>query len=200
MSKEDDNLYKGKMNFQYFRSPEDQAYLEMMVEERKKLPKKPPTTVQAASTQAILDCHSQGIFGKSFEGPININAQVKDDKGGIFINERPLLVEDIILIEGMRRGAKNELGTSQKSSVTEEKKERAIDAFIYTPPADLTDTEVLKVFTEMNKITPLTEVPTVNQLSWLKKLLNIFGCKGKGEAARRYSYAELQKILGRNKE
>jgi len=84
--------------------------------------------------------------------------QIRDKDGNIDIGERPVTIEEASHIESIRRRPKNSTGQSEKSSASDEKKEIAADAFMYSPGIefkDLTAEERQRI----TQIAPYSELP-----------------------------------------
>lgn len=137
------------------RNPEQRRYAEDMAALLSAIPRDRPTrtTVQCASTQAILDrdpaCDEEWFNRPWPESVIAQSRALRDAKSD---EERARLVNQIALdpvqvqvLEAHRRQSKNTLGQSELSGITEDAKRLAIDAFIHSPPAKLTPSERKKV-------------------------------------------------------
>ena len=76
------------------------------------------------------------------------------------VSKRPLDSQEVILVEGLRRASKNTVGTSDASSVDQEKRDKGIWAFTYSKPADPSIKELrrLKKLDEMEAVQP-SEAP-----------------------------------------
>lgn len=146
-----------KVNEDYTPSEEDIAYRQMLSKSRPRFDAIKPTTAQSASTQKILDAHAKGETLVQFKEPLP-DYHVRDENGDIFINERPLSVNEVVGYETLRRGAKNQLGESKKSVASEEQKEAARHAYTYSEPAPLTEVETEKL-TKMDAIKELNTMP-----------------------------------------
>lgn len=115
--------------------------------------KKPPTTVQAASTQRTLDRDpsldwewqnrplppAEKIYAKPLPKDFNDPKQMAE-----FVGAREVSAEEVILAETARRRSKNTIGQSELSATTPLLREKAIDAVHYTPPAKVTIEEIEK--------------------------------------------------------
>lgn len=145
------------------------AYVKRMVDELKAIPreKRPPTTTQEPSTVALLE--AQRLRPESEDAayialrrntPIAKEAQVRHADGTVNTGERHLNYQDVLLFEDNRKKARNTMGQSELSSVDAEKKEKAIQAFTYSKPAEpaAEDLKRLKSLTEMDAVMA-TEVP-----------------------------------------
>lgn len=154
--------------------PMNAAFMEMMVKELSKQPKKPATTTQCASTQATLnrpkeqdEAHFNRVIEKYWEPTTELGRKDFDPT-------------QVAIIEDLRRKSKNTLGASPYSSMTPESRERAIEAFTYTPPAALTPEQILKA--KQTHVTQITEYqPTPEDLeqvivetpkeTWVSKMM-----------------------------
>lgn len=175
-----------KIKYDYKRSPETQSYIDMMVASMPRRQKKSGTTVQSESTQKILarDPSLDEIHSKR---SIDLAAAHADR-----YYERPISAQEFNLIEGIRRKAKNTLGNSEKSSVPQEKRERAIEAFTYSQPIELSESEKQKI-TQLETVKELKELPIKNKKGLLEKFLAIFNRPI--ENTDTHSYAEMQAYM-----
>ena len=146
------------------------VYINEIVKERKKTQSKSISTIQSASTQKILDAHARGETLVSHKEPLDPSKYlVRKENGSIDVNERPLSVQEFVNYECMRRGAKNQLGESKLSASTEERA-KAIDAYLFTAPSDLTEIEKEKL-TKMTKIEELKKLPKeIKKSKWFDKV------------------------------
>jgi hypothetical protein len=160
---------------EYFES-KDPLYKELMVEALKaqRREKTTPSTEQSASTAAILarpESEDEKWRNRPFLSPEQIYAHGKIDQARMLVDEdyyrqvtgfRKVTEQEVNLIEGMRRQSKNTLGdavsTMGASSVSQESKERAINAFMYSPPAKLTPLETQNL-TELKKMLEPPKIP-----------------------------------------
>jgi len=110
--------------------------------------KRKPSTIQCASTQATLD-RDPRLDELHSKRSINIAAAQADR-----YYTRPISAEEYAACGGNK---KHGLGALTKSSVSDEKKEKAVDAFIYSQPAPLNEVEVM----ELTKIEPIIEVKKI---------------------------------------
>lgn len=150
------------------------VYAEQMARELAAIPreKKPPTTTQAASTQAILS-RDPSQDEHHFNRPLPLNWKARPDllPDGIDFNTlseaekdsivaaRKVSAEEIRVEEQRRRGSKNTLGDAVSegaTSVSPESRDRAIDAFYYSPSSELThhEKEKLKALTPYSPLPP----------------------------------------------
>lgn len=146
---------------------ENKDYRKSMVKELSKLPKRPVSTVQCASMQAIIerDPSLDSIHSKRMIDPIKAFA----DKNYV----RPMSVSEITTYESMRDTPKNQLGQSEKSATTPDRRENAIQAYIHTPPVPLTESQI-KNLTKLTKIKELEELPKEQKLSIFEKIRSWF--------------------------
>lgn len=179
------------------RSNESFAYTETLVEGLKARPKekKQGTTIQAASTQKVLDMTDSELMeyrNRSLDLDKAINkdfithalAHPLDDP----LDARKISVHEFNIYEGMRRGSKNNLGASDKKGFSEEKRQRTIEAFTYSKPAPLTHIELEKV-TRIDPITELKKLPPEKRSTFWDKFKSLF--EGKPDLRETRSYAEM---------
>lgn len=161
-------------NRPYFRTLEEHLYFEALVRQlRKDNPKRPPTTVQAPSTQRTLD--RDPLLDFEYQNrPLptnwkaNPNAKTIDES----VAKRDLDPHEISHFESVRRRPKNSQGESQKSATTPERHTRAVESFIYSPPAQVTKREVEEraVNLVQYKTEPMKEV--WKPMPWWKALIH----------------------------
>lgn len=82
------------------------------------------------------------------------------------VGERSLGIQEFIVCKGMQRAEKNTIGASTKSSVDEEKRERGINAFTYSQPAEITKDDIKRItnLTEIKSEPPAIEKPKKKSL------------------------------------
>lgn len=155
----------------YDQSFED--YKKRMYEAGKDRPKRPASTLQCASMQAIID-RDPSKDAEHWNRPIPVNAQIKDSTGEVYVAERQTTIEEVKVVEEYRRKSKNTFGdavsSNQGSSVTESKRVSASSAFTCTPPAILNPEDHLKIV----GIEPIkSEVPIgdleIQKQGWFEK-------------------------------
>lgn len=112
----------------------------------------PPSLKQSPSTQATLDRDPSLDKFHSKRG-YDLEKIIVDHT-----IEREIPPDQFIAYESMRRGIKNSLGCSYKSATTLEKKHRAVEAFVHTPPAPLTE-EQKENLTKLEAIKELESLP-----------------------------------------
>lgn len=170
-----------KINLDYKKTEESIRYLKRMVTELSKFPRKHGTTTQCESTQKIQS-RVPSLDELHSKRSIDL-AAAHADKYYV----RPMTVDEILLIEGMRYGIKNTLGQSEESATTIERREKAIHAFTYSKPAPLNEVEIEKL-TQLVPIEELTEMPRTP--TWFEKILDKFNPKS--DVVEPLSYYERQ--------
>jgi len=159
-------------------------YVKRMVEETLKGPRPGPvipTTIQAKSTQATLDRdpkddakHIERLFGPMPEGWKAVpDADMETEEGRAKgVAKRELGIDEVLLIEDTRRKPKNSVGQQETPTLTPEAKQRAVEAFTYSKPADLSlePAERLKNITKLEEIvnTPLEPEPPKKKGLWTR--------------------------------
>lgn len=127
------------------------AHVKRMVDELKAIPRQkiPPTTTQAPSTQALLDAQKARpewedakYIREKWAKDFPEHTQVRNPDGSIDVGERPVSINEALLVENTRRAQKNTIGQSTESSVSGEKRQRGIEAFTYSEPANLSNAEL----------------------------------------------------------
>lgn len=156
------------------RMPGQAAYVESVVAQLKalKIQKKPASTVQCASTQATLD-RDPAKDEEHWNRPLPAEVVEKNKQlveayraGDLsmldkLVEARNISPEEFNIVEGLRRSFKNNLGQTSQSSASEYALRKAIDAFLYSPPAELTPEERKRI-SEMKPYAPLPEsIPEV---------------------------------------
>jgi hypothetical protein len=96
---------------------------------------------------------------------------------------RPISPQEFTSFMSMRASRGNRKGESKASSVSPEKRERAIEAFMYSPPAKPTlgDMKRLKSLTEMDAVavTEISKEKSLSEYSWWERLkYRMFSYKG----------------------
>lgn len=129
------------------------AYVEFMTEQLKKTRphKRPVSTEQCASTQAILN-RPKDKDAEHWNRPVLKEWMVKQE-------ERPIPVDQMLAYRKMQQSVKNTLGDASDASLQEDSKQRAISAFTCSPPAELNQLEQQKV----TKMEPYSELPMTAQ-------------------------------------
>jgi hypothetical protein len=92
---------------------------------------------QQPSTQAILARPKERDF-EHWCRPL-VDCQVRDKDGNVDIGERKVTAQEVIIEEKRRRAPKNEVGQSTKDGSGQELREAAVNAFMCSPPAELTE-------------------------------------------------------------
>lgn len=186
----------------YFRTLEDELNLEKIVTELKgrrgpgrPRPVKPEGMSQEDFILSLQSPHAQRVM-KMNEQELsdyrnrpdpenwlsNPDAKTNDESVG----KREVDPNDMQLIEGMRRrGHQNTLLQSDTSSVTPAKRAHAIDAIIYTPPADVTKEEVERRAVNLVEYKSEPIVEEWKEMNWLEALVHwIKGGKVKEETKK----------------
>ena len=87
---------------------------------------------QAPSTQATLN-RDPSLDEAHFNRPLPENAQVRDDDGAVFVNERTLPHDQVIVYKRLQwKGHYNTIGQPSLSGATPEMRSNAIFAFMDT--------------------------------------------------------------------
>lgn len=129
------------------------AYIEYMAKELSKRPKRPKSTVQCASTQAVLDRPvDQDLMHWMRPIPLNWKANPNAKTLDEVVGFRFFDATQVAIIEDIRHKARNTLGQTKLSSVTPESKEKAIHAFTYAPPAELSNSPFKFFETKLTEI------------------------------------------------
>lgn len=164
-----------KSKNQESRDPAFIAYIKMMKEELSKVPKKPASTIQCASTKALLEMTSEQL-AKHRDRPLPTNWLAVPDAKNMdeAVPTRPVTIQEILLQEDIRHKSKNTFGQSEKNGVSDERKRVAVEAFTYSRPTELTPVEQEKLIS-MNKIKEFKDLPPLPEKSNLfKKLKDLF--------------------------
>lgn len=77
--------------------------------------------------------------------PMPADAQVRDEKGNVFVAERTITAKEMQVIQGNRHGGRNQLGQSTTSSVDSSKRDKGIEAFTYSKPAEIADEDIKRI-------------------------------------------------------
>lgn len=135
------------------RTSEDIAYTEMMAKEKVTTQKRPVSTIQCASTQRLLTMTDEELE-VYHNRTIDLSKAIAQHPSEV---ERKITIDEFNLIEGTRRKAKNQVGMSDKSASSPERKAKAIDAYAFTPPAPMNEVQLERV-TKMDSIKELTKL------------------------------------------
>ncbi len=134
-----------------YSNSKDYLYTMFMVDELKKVPyeKKPATTIQAASTQAILS-RPKEKDEEWFNRPIPLNWKAKPDAKtqDEAVGMRQVTPQEIQVEETRRRGSKNTLGDAVSGGargVAQDSVERAISAYTCSPATELSEADKMKL-------------------------------------------------------
>lgn len=133
----------------YFRTLEEQIYLDEMVEDLKKNRTiKPPSSEQALSTAKNLarPKSEDAAWQARLTGPLPEGWQAvpkaKTIDEAVGMGLRKLDPEEISHVESVRRRPKNSTGQSMKDGISPLKRDRAVAAITCSPPARVTPQEV----------------------------------------------------------
>lgn len=172
------------------RNPKDQQYAERVASELKALniPKRPVSTIQAASTQASLDMTDEQ-YAQKVKKMFETKAWKAPHPEEVM---RSMPLDQVFVAEDIRRKPKNSIGQSLKSSASDERKELARQAYVCTPPTEILDSQKEHV-TEMNPITELKEIPRETKQSLFDKFMDWF--EHFGETPKNMSYMEKQEFF-----
>lgn len=180
-----------KINEKYERDPSYVAYVEMLVQEKSKLPKISGTINQCVSTSALLK-RDPSKDEEHFYRHIDPIAAFADK---YYVRDIP--IDQIIIYENMRRKSKNTLGNAEGISVSKERREKAIAAYRFTKPTKLNQVEIERV-TRSEPIKELKQLNIIDKKSLWDKIKGFFVKKADQE--RRMSYMELQEYFKEKKD
>jgi len=142
---------------------DDVAYMEMMCQALNKVPKRQGTTNQAPSTMRNLS-RDPKEDEKWFNRPMPEDWKCE-------VTHRPIAPDEYSAHKATQ-SSRNTLGESKKSATTITGRDRAIQGFIYSPPAKVTKKEVDERAVNLTafKTSPLTEVWV--EIPWYKALFH----------------------------
>lgn len=154
-------------------------------------------TAQQPSTMAIM-ARPKEDDEKHFNRPMPTKAQcqVLDKDGNVDVGERKVTPREVILHKSTQRAEKNTVGQPDIAAIDEPKRARAIDAFIYTPPAELSeeDKKKLKVLTAYAQPQPLPPAKKENS-PLMRRLFDFFKPDvTRGAPIDSHSYVEIQEM------
>ncbi len=169
------------------RTPQAQAEMDSVIAElRAKYPPKPRPikpegmseadfvlSLQAQSTAAVLKMNEEELAAHKARPMVDNWKAVPDAKTTEeAVGQRYLDPREISHVEATRRRAKNSTGQSELSATNPEKRESAIQGFIFSPPARVTPDEVKAKAVNLveYKSEPLTE--TWVELTWWQALIH----------------------------
>jgi hypothetical protein len=147
-----------------------------MVESLRALPyEKKISTEQAESTKRIMSRPKEEDEAW-FNRPLPENCSIKPEvwanasreERDALVNARPVTVEEVDVIQDIRKKGRNNVGKTNETSVTSERKEAAVNAFTYTPPAPLTVSELERLV----RMVPITEPEPIDIKEPKKKTLD----------------------------
>lgn len=156
------------------RNQDFSSYADMMSSELSKLPRRPKTITQCASMQDLIERQKDPEKRKAYyeyQNSPEFWEKVKAPHPESV--ERRISPDEFIMYEGMRQSSKNELGASDESASTQERKEKAMSAFTCSQPAKLTPQELEKL-TRLTKIMELRKVPEEVEKGIWEKIKSLF--------------------------
>lgn len=169
-----------KLSYQPFlRTLEEQLKLDKMVDDLRKANAKPfcsevqhESTVKNLARDPSLD--DEWIARLVNTVPDGWKARPDAKNTDEAVNKRQVDPHDVQIAETARRRPKNTLGQSLDRGVSDIKVNRAVEAFIFTPPAKVTAQEVKERAVNLTQIksTPIKEV--WRKLSWYEALIHRF--------------------------
>ena len=134
----------------------DLVYATQMVElQKEQQVKKPVNTEQSPSTARLLAMNEKELADYR-DRPL-ADCQVKDKYGNIVINKREIDPEIAVAYQEHRMKSKNTLGDAVSygaTSVSPEKREKAIDAYVCSQPVEITAEQA----TKLQELTPVKAV------------------------------------------
>lgn len=177
-------------------------YVKRVTEELAAIPrmKIPPTKTQTPATQALLDAQKsrpewqdEEYIRDKWAKDFPEHAQVRNPDGSVNTGERQLGIQETLLVEDIRHKGRNTLGQSAEGSVSKEKRQKGIEAFTYSKPANPTEAEIAR----LKKLEPMeavvVSVPVTDEkpnVSWWNRLRwTLFSYEGES----------LESFLGRHK-
>lgn len=156
-----------RISEEYTESKQKEFVLKMVEETLKKpRPKVIPSTIQEPSTRAILE-RDPSKDEEHWNRPLPDEVDWKRD----YTDLRNITPDEYIIFNAMRHAAnRNEIGKTNESSIDEEKREKGIQAFTYSRPADLSQEDkerIVKLIGIESK--PIEYVPPKKE-RWYSKL------------------------------
>lgn len=143
-----------------YKESKESAYVQNMAKAQREIRReiKPASTIQCASTQESLDTTNEQYAEK---------VKLMFDKGSWKAPHpdevaRKITPEEFVIIKGLRQASKNTIGQSEKSSISEERKELGRQAFSHTPPTPLTDEQKEKLV----KLDLIKQLDTMPKEEW----------------------------------
>jgi len=153
------------------RNPTHKEYFERMLKATLEGPRPPPvvptktqahSTAMALAAQSLRDPSEDEAYWSRPINPdylANPNAKNHDELTG----KRELGIEEMILYTDYRHSPKNSMGTEDLTMQTPENRRRAVEAFTYSKPAELTKEELKRVTKlvpiESEKLDPVEPKP-----------------------------------------
>lgn len=166
-------------------------YVKRVVEELNAIPRQkiPPTKEQALSTQKLLAAQAlrdpkddEAYWEEKWSAPFPEGVVAEEVPRGDWN------LSDVAIAEGLRHGVRNTTGQSQESSVSEESRDKGIQAFTYSKPADLSKEDMDRVVELIGiKSEPIPEAdllpekPKSTTKSFLDRFISTSWLVGKGK-------------------
>lgn len=180
-------------------SQEFTLYADMLAKDiaSKKTWKRPATTIQAASTQRVLDMTDDELI--AYRNRPTVDAQVRDEKGRVYVAERSVTAKEVVLESHLRSSRGNTFGDAISSgggsSVSDGKSELAKSAFTCSPPAKEVESDLQRLINMVEMVKPEVKIEKPK-----KRLLNsvkeFFGIETKHEVDKNSPAYILFKKLG----
>lgn len=114
-------------------------------------------TAQQPSTLAIM-ARPKEDDEKHWNRHLPPGVQFLDKDGNVDVAAREVTPQEVMIEESRRHSSKNTTGQSEKSGSGEQKKEAAVHAFIYSPPAALSEEEKQRAV-QWKRYDPITAHP-----------------------------------------
>lgn len=190
-----------------YKESKEKAYRERVTAELREIKReiKPPSIVQAASTQKVMNMSDSELAEYKARPMLTVDQyraiptnKLKDNPtqdeyyAWLTGTREDITPEMVIMHEGMRRGAKNSIGQSQKSSASDERKELARQAYVCTPPTEILASQKEHVI-DMNSITELKEIPLPQKKTLFDLFMKWF--EQFGDTDKPMSYMEKQEFF-----
>ena len=111
------------------------------------------------------------------------------------VNARLVTTQEVALVEDIRRKSKNTSGTLDLKGPSAEAKERAAQAFRFTPPAKLTPEQIERL-SSLNLITEYEGTVTIgaDKQNWFKRLFKSFMPKASQPKSLVEKLAEINRL------
>lgn len=194
------------------------SYADMMAEEVRKRAK--PTKIlpadmdpaeRAAAILAMQPASTRKMMEMTDEERIQFHAtpiskkdaQVAQSAEEMEKYERKLSLEEVSHFEATRRRPKNTVGQSELSSVSALSRDRAVDAFMFSPgiPADKLSAQDHQRLSQISPYSaPVPLMPKAPAPSWFQRLKTFFTAGARSQLPESLSYVDVQEIKARSPE